>query len=83
MKFNKKGKLSTGYVEVMILTLVFIIILFKAAASVVPEGQAAGDELNASGVPLGSLFTANGVTWLIVMAGILFVVIRSALRKGK
>ena len=77
------GNLTTGTLEKFILLIVMTVALFKVGAALIPEGQAAGDELNASGVPLGSFFTGDGIVWLLVMVGILIVVIRNYMSKGK
>lgn len=61
--------------------IIGLVLLFKLYAVLVPEAQTAGDELNTAGVPLGSLFTANGIVFLIVMVGLLIVVIRSVMGK--
>lgn len=57
------AKLSTGMLSSAIVAVVLLVVLFKLYAALVPEAQTAGDELNATGVPLGSLFTANGVVY--------------------
>lgn len=75
MKFmNKKAQISsrvTSAVEAIIL----IVVLFLLFADLVPEAQSAGNELNASGVPLGTLFTGSGVVILLVMVGLLLTVL--------
>lgn len=79
---KKKANISTGMINNAIMGIVLLVVLLKLYATLVPEAQTAGDELNASGVPLGSLFTANGILFLIIMVALLIVVIRSFL-KGK
>ena len=72
---NKKGQISsrvTSAVEAIIL----IVVLFLLFADLVPEAQTAGNELNASGVPLGTLFTSSGVVILLIMVGLLLTVLR-------
>lgn len=85
MMKSKSGKagISTGTIETWIEVFVLIIVLFKAVATLYPEGTDAGDSLNASGIPLGSFFVSGGVIWLLVAAAMLFVVIRSFLKGGK
>lgn len=71
---NKKAQIAskvTGAVEAIIL----IVVLFLLFADLVPEAQTAGDSLNASGVPLGTLFTGSGVVILLVMVGLLLTVL--------
>ncbi len=66
------GRNVTAAVEAIIL----IVVLFLLFADLVPEAQAAGNTLNSSGVPLGSLFTGTGVVILLVMVGLLLTVLR-------
>lgn len=82
MELKKKGNISTGMINNAILGIVLLVVLFKLYAVLVPEAQTAGDELNASGVPLGSLFTSNGVIFLIIMVALIIVVVKSFM-KGK
>lgn len=72
---SKKGQISsrvTSAVEAIIL----IVVLFLLFADLVPEAQTAGNELNASGVPLGTLFTGSGVVILLIMVGLLLTVLK-------
>lgn len=61
--------------------LIGIVVVFLLLAELMPEAQTAGNTLNASGVPLGSLFASNGVLFLVIMAGVLIVVVRGAMKK--
>ena len=81
-QLNKTGKLSTSMVNTAILAIVLLTVLFQLYAQLVPEAQTAGDTLNASGVPLGSLFTSSGVVFVIIMAALIIVVVRSFMTKG-
>ena len=72
---SKKGQISsrvTSAVEAIIL----VVVLFLLFADLVPEAQTAGNELNASGVPLGTLFTGSGVVILLIMVGLLLTVLK-------
>lgn len=73
----------TALVNKAIYAIVAIIVLFYLYAELVPTAQTAGDDLNASGVPLGSLFTADGFVFILVMVGLLLVVLATVLPKGK
>ncbi len=75
--------LTTDTLNTAILAIVLLVVLFKLYAQLVPEAQTAGDELNASGVPLGSLFSSGGVVFIIIMAALVVVVVRAFLPKGK
>jgi len=66
-----------------IYAIVGVIVLFYLYANLVPEAQSAGDELNESGVPLGNLFVSGGFVFILVMVGLLLVIVRLAMPKGK
>jgi len=72
---DKGGKLNTNTLSSAITAIVLLVVLFKLYASLVPEAQTAGDELNAAGVPLGSLFTSSGVVFVIIMAALIIAVV--------
>lgn len=76
---NKIAKLGTGMINTAIIAIVLLVVLFQLYAVLVPTAQTAGDTLNATGVPLGNLFTSGGVVFVIIMAALLFVVVRSFL----
>ena len=80
---SKKGSINSGMIEKWILMFVLIVVLFMAVAELYPTAADAGDDLNASGIPLGSFFVGGGILWLIVAAGLLFVVVRSVMGKTK
>lgn len=73
-KDNKKG-LGTDILTKSILAIILLTVLFLVYAELVPEAQTAGNTLNATGVPLGSLFTGDGVVFVIIMAALLLVVV--------
>lgn len=74
--------MNDNLVEKWIYGIILLVVLFKVVASLLPEAQSAGDELNASGVPLGSFFAGDGIVFLVIMAGILILVVRSYLKGG-
>ena len=80
--WGKAGKFNNAAIEGAIYGILLLIVLFKLFASLIPQGQAAGNELNSSGVPFGSLFAADGIVWLIVMIGLLVLVIKHVMGKG-
>ena len=71
----RKGSLTRGTIEKAFIGVIMITVLFAALTTLIPQAQTAGDALNASGVPLGSLFVSGGVIFLIVMAGVLMLVL--------
>jgi len=76
---SRKGKLGTAMINQAILGIVMLVVLFKLYAELVPEAQDAGDDLNESGVPFGSLFTGSGVVFIVIMAALIIVVVKSFL----
>jgi hypothetical protein len=80
---DKRGKITTATLNTAIIGIVLIVVLFQLYASLMPEAQSAGDSLNASGVPLGSLFTGSGIVFIIIMAALVIVVVTSFMPKGK
>lgn len=72
---HKKGQLSSKVVFA-IEAIILVVVLFLLYADLVPQAQTAGDSLNASGVPLGTLFTSQGVVILLIMVGLLLVVLK-------
>jgi len=75
---SKAGKgLGTAMINQAILGIVLLVVLFKLYAELVPEAQSAGNDLNTSGVPFGSLFTGNGVVFIVIMAALVIVVIKA------
>ena len=54
-----------------------IVVLFSAVALLYPTAAAAGDTLNTSGFPLGSLFVGGGVVFIIIAAMILKSVVKT------
>ncbi len=83
LKKSKHGRLSTSVLNTAILAIVLLVVLFQLYSELVPEAQAAGNELNASGVPLGNLFVGTGVVFVIIMAALIILVVRSFMPSGK
>ena len=77
-KLNKKGQIS-NQVNSAITAIILIVVLFILFANLVPEIQTAGADLNATGVPLGGLFTPQGVVVVLVMVGLLLTVLKVVL----
>jgi len=82
-KLNKAGALGTSTLNTAILAIILLVVLFQIYANLVPTAQTAGNTLNASGVPLGSLFVSTGVVFVIIMAALLIVVVKSFMPSGK
>lgn len=75
--------MDESFLEKAVYGIVLIIVLFNVYATLIPTGQTAGNTLNTSGAPLGSLFASNGVVWIIVMAALLIVIVRYLLHHKK
>ena len=83
LRHSKAGRLDTSILNTAILAIVLLVVLFQLYAQLVPEAQAAGDQLNASGVPLGALFAGQGIVFVIIMAALIILVVKSFLPSGK
>ena len=81
-KFNKKGQIA-GKVTEAVTAIILVVVLFLMFAELVPEAQTAGNSLNASGVPLGTLFTGSGVMILLIMVGLLLTILKVVLPSSK
>ncbi len=81
-KIGRKAQIGTR-VTSAVEAIILVVVLFLLFADLVPEAQSAGDTLNASGVPLGSLFTSSGVVILLIMVGLLLVVLRVVMPGSK
>ena len=55
-----------------------ITVLFLVVAELYPTAGDAGDDLNESGFPLGSLFVTGGVVFIVVAAAILMGVLKKS-----
>jgi hypothetical protein len=80
---HKKGKLSVGVLNTAILAIVLLTVLFQLYANLVPEAQTAGNTLNTSGVPLGTLFAGSGVVFYIIMGALIILVVKAFMSGGK
>ena len=78
----KRGFLQAGIIQKAILGIVLLVVLFTLYSVLVPEAQTAGQALNDSGVPFGSLFLGGGVVFIVIMAALVIVVVR-AFMSGK
>lgn len=83
LKLGRKGNLSTGLISKAILGIILLVVLFKLYAVLIPEAETAGDELNASGVPFGTLFIGGGLIFIIIMVALLIVVVKGFLPGSK
>lgn len=80
---DKKGKLQPSILQTAILALVLLVVLFELYADLVPEAQSAGNTLNDTDVPLGTLFASTGVVFVIIMAALIILVVKSFMPSGK
>ncbi len=78
----KKGQIASRVTQA-VEAIILVVVLFLLFADLVPEAQTAGDSLNASGVPLGTLFTGQGVVILLIMVGLLLVILRIVLPSSR
>lgn len=75
---DNKGEASHGgvlpLVESAIIGIIGIVILFKVVASLFPTLVSAGQDLNASGLPLGSLFAGSNAVLFLILSVVLVIV---------
>lgn len=84
LKQSKKGQISIeGAVAGLILVVVGLIVILNIFGSTAGDVTAALDNASGSGLPLGSLFSSDGVVALVYVAGILLGVIGLALSVPK
>ncbi len=77
---SKKGQIGS-VINKAIIGLISLTILLLLASQLIPEAQTAGNTLNASGVPLGSLFVGGGILFLIIVAGLFLTSIKPFMPK--
>ena len=83
---DKKGAINLENIIIgVVLVIVAIIVIFNLVGSSASNLTDAADNISGSGLPLASLFAANGIVLLIFMAGILIAVVSIAMKmhKGK
>jgi hypothetical protein len=62
-----------GYIE----AIIGLVVLLLVVAALWTPLSGAGNTLNTSGFPLGSLFVSTGAIWYILAAGVIYAVIRA------
>lgn len=80
--FQMSSKKGTLDVKKYIYILVGVMILFQVLAIMYPTASASGTTLNESGFPLGELFVAGGVIWIILSAGVLLFLVGKLMAKS-
>lgn len=81
--FNKMRKAGKFTVDSTITLIIGIVVLFTVLAQLYPIGAAAGDDLNASGFPLGNFFITGGILWLVLAAGLVVFLVKKMKGSGK
>ena len=54
-----------------------LVVMFLIVAELYPTMADAGDTLNSSGIPLGTLFVSGGVVFVLIAAGVLYAVFKN------
>lgn len=70
-------------VEKYVYIFIIIVVLFKIVASMLPTLTAAGDEINATGIGLGSLFSKTGVLWIVLLAMLFLMIVKALMGSRK
>lgn len=73
---NGDSKMDYGSVWKYVGLFIGITVLFLIVADLYPTAADAGDSLNESGFPLGSLFVTGGVVFIVIAAAILMGVLK-------
>lgn len=71
---GKRG-FSQNIIKSSITGFVLLAVLFLLVAALYPTAAAAGDDLNASGFPLGNLLVGGGVVFLVISAAMVIGII--------
>jgi len=111
----KNAKLKTSILNTALLAIVLLVVLFQIYASLVPEAQAAGNQLadaercsvaggfyntsqaaclngttpadtaavSFAAIPLSGILSGTGVVFVIIMAALVVLVVKSFMPKGK
>lgn len=77
------GGLSTGSLYAIIEVFVLIVVLFLVVANLFPTLAQAGQDLNDSGIPLGSFYVSNGLVMILISIAIFLVVLGAVMPKHK
>lgn len=83
MRRHKKGALQPGVLNTAIMALILLVVLFELYAELVPEAMTAGNAINDTGAPLAGLFDNSGVVFVIIMAALIVLVVKSFLPSGR
>jgi hypothetical protein len=75
--------MESNSIEKYVYMVVIVVVLFQIVANTLPILQTSGNLINDTGVTLGSLFASNGVLWIVLLAGIFLMVIKSIMSKKK
>jgi len=78
-----KPKLLRNLYFKLIISLVIIVVLMQSYATTVPLLQAAGNSINQTEVPMGGLFSGQGVIMLIMMLSLAILIIKNMIKRGK
>ncbi len=62
--------------QTILITIITALLAFKFLAGTIGDLQTAGNEVNATGAPLGTFFLSDGVLILAFMAGIVLLAVR-------
>ena len=83
--------MNINIIKTALMGIIILTVLFQFYADAVPLAQQAGDEINNTGVdgvgvnestlPLSSFFSGQGIVFLLIMAALLILVIRSFMDK--
>jgi hypothetical protein len=82
MKQNKHA-INESTISTWIMVAIMVVVLFLVVANLFPTMTDAGQTLNDSGFPLGSLFLPGGAIWYVLAGGLIILIVKSFLSKSK
>lgn len=77
MKASKKASINSATVTTWVAVIIGVVVLFQVIAALFPTLLTAGNTLNESGFPLGSLFVTGGAIWYVMAAGLIYLIFRA------
>jgi hypothetical protein len=74
----KRGQFKFGNAGKTVGFFVGIVVTFILVANLLPEAQAAGNDINDTGAPFATFFSSDGLVFTLVMLGLFLAAIAAA-----
>lgn len=82
-KFGKKGRINVTDPSTIITILITILIGFEFLAAMIGPTLTAGDSVQTSGIPLGTLWGSGGVLFIALSGSLILLFLLLFTPKGK